>query len=98
MHCACFLFKQAEAKDIVQVLKQRVNGSNALGQLFVLFSQDWSMLTQHPPSKDSQLLSQWELQYFTAGQGMPIVYEEKGEELLNLVHNGAKGAKAVECK
>lgn len=34
VHCACNLFKQAEA----QALKQRVNESNALGQLFVLFS------------------------------------------------------------
>lgn len=38
VHCACSLFQQEEAKDIAQALKQRVNGSNALGQLFVLFS------------------------------------------------------------
>lgn len=62
------------------------------------FQQHCSVLKQHLPFKDSPLILQLELQYFSAGQEMPIVYEEKGEELLNLVHNGAKEAKAVEYK
>lgn len=47
------------------------------------FQQHCSVLAQHLPFKDSPLLLQLELQYFPAGQGMPIVQEEKGEELLN---------------
>lgn len=51
-------FKQAEAQDVVQALKQNINVSNASGQLFVLFQQHCYALAQHLPSKDSPLLFQ----------------------------------------